>query len=94
MLVLLLHAAVAALLTDPSTCIKNTGYKYCLKQDDSAGYCCASADTQAECLSTTLCSELIPATVNAQFYAKYSLFTPGLSTNRNSLCGSDLQVFA
>ena len=58
MQIVFLFASIAysAILTDINSCISDTaygaGYKYCLKDDDSGGYCCDSTkETILECSS-------------------------------------------
>ena len=56
MLFFLFSISFAAVITDINTCITTygVGYKFCLKSDDSAGFCCDSlskTETTVECSS-------------------------------------------
>lgn len=61
-------------------------------EDDSGGYCCNvnnAAETQAECSSTTLCTNTITSATPAEaFLSKYDLFYPGVSSAHETKCGA------
>jgi hypothetical protein len=67
-------------------------YKFCLKSDDSGGYCCKKDEVVSECTSTTLCSPAIPAVVDTEFETRYYAFLPGLSTDFTNDCGASSTI--
>lgn len=88
----------SATLTPAPTCLGGAlygaTYKFCLKQDDSAGYCCSQNDTQDECLSTTLCTQQIPSFPTGAFAGSFAAFYPGVQSNHTLRCGGPITFTA